>query len=240
MLGVQAPFEPHSLIKISWVSYYHKAQFLTHKGTIRCCADLLCPLCTQVNTRLYCIRILVYSRIIIISLQYLKANKRKENSMNLYQGCVLGLVRATGTSDFLSQHMCWIRACRGRSSSCTGELEWLDLLALAGPVTCYFPDVLLLLLLLLCRCCHCCCIVVAVVFAFGAAAAAAVVVVVVSPAIVVAAAAVIAAAVSLLLLLLLSLLLLFKLLLLLLLLLPSGGMAVTWLPTPLLGSYHHF
>ena len=61
--------------------------------------------------------------------------------MNLYQGCVLGLVRTTGTSDFLSQHTCWIQACRGRSSSCAGELEQLDLLAPATPATCYFPDV---------------------------------------------------------------------------------------------------
>ena len=65
-------------------------------------------------------------------------NEQKEN--NWYQGCILGLVQATGTSDFLRQHTCWIQACRGRSSSCTGELEWLDLLAPASPATCYFPD----------------------------------------------------------------------------------------------------
>jgi len=30
--------------------------------------------------------------------------------MNLYQRCVLGLVQGTGSSDFLHQHTCWIRA----------------------------------------------------------------------------------------------------------------------------------
>ena len=75
-------------------------------------------------------------------------NERKEKDHNnWYQGCVLGLVRAilglvraTGTSDFLCQHMRWIQACRDRSSSCAGELERLDLLAPASPATCYFPD----------------------------------------------------------------------------------------------------
>jgi len=47
---------------------------------------------------------------------------------------------ATGTSDFLCQHTCWIQPCQGRSSSCTGKLEQLDLLAPASPATCYFPD----------------------------------------------------------------------------------------------------
>ena len=75
-------------------------------------------------------------------------NERKERGRNNSdQGCVLGLVRAilglvraTGTSDFLCQHTCWIRACQGRSSSCAGELERLDLLAPASPATCYFAD----------------------------------------------------------------------------------------------------
>ena len=68
-------------------------------------------------------------------------NEQKEKDYNnWYQGYVLGPVRATGTSDFLCQHMRWIRACRGRSSSCAGELERLDLLAPATPATCYFPD----------------------------------------------------------------------------------------------------
>jgi len=69
-----------------------------------------------------------------------KTSKRKEIFANLYQCCILGPVQGTGTSNFLCQHTCWIRACRHRSSWCAGELEQLDLLAPATPAACYFPD----------------------------------------------------------------------------------------------------
>ena len=65
----------------------------------------------------------------------------RNSYINFYQCCVLGPVWGTGTSNFLHQHTCWIRACQHRSSWCAGELERLDLLAPATPATCYFPDV---------------------------------------------------------------------------------------------------
>ena len=71
-----------------------------------------------------------------------KMSKWKEIKKNLYQGCVLGLVQTTGTSNFFCQYMCWIWACQHRPRWCPGKLEWLDWLAPASPATCYFPDVL--------------------------------------------------------------------------------------------------